>query len=75
LVLGVAGLSCLTPLGKGSPPQTNIIWGLVNLIIATMLAYIAAAHFKAMHLFWLFAGLLVMVVWFIFVAKRVYLAK
>lgn len=75
LVLGAAGLSCLTPLGKGSPPRTNIIWGLVNLLVATILAYVTAVYFMAVHLFWLFAGLWVMVVWFIFAAKRVYLAK
>lgn len=74
LVLGSAGLSCRTPLGKGSPPQTNIVWGLVNLIVATILAYIAAADFKAMHLFWFFAGFWVTVAWFIFAVKRVYLA-
>lgn len=54
-----------TPPGKGlSPPTTNVLWALLNIIIACSLFRVSKFHHdKALYLILVFAGVVVVSVW------------
>lgn len=71
-VAGSAGQSFRTPFGRYSSAQTNIAWGLGNIVVAVVLVFVRVAFGdpEVVDMVWFVVGGLAVVAFFGFRARR-----